>query len=55
MPDNPITWGVLPDGVLDRIVVFSPHFDDAALGTAHLLGAHPDALVVTVMGGPPPS
>jgi len=55
VPDNPITWGVLPDGVLDRIVVFSPHFDDAALGTAHLLGAHPDALVVTVMGGPPPS
>ena len=55
MPDNPITWGVLPEGVLERIVVFSPHFDDAALGTAHLLGAHPDSLVVTVMGGPPPT
>jgi LmbE family N-acetylglucosaminyl deacetylase len=55
VPDAPtITWGVLPDGVLERIVVVSPHFDDAALGAAHLLGAHPGASVITVMGGPPP-
>jgi LmbE family N-acetylglucosaminyl deacetylase len=49
-----ITWGVLPDGVLDRVVLFSPHFDDAALGAAHFLFAHPGSAVVTVMGGPPP-
>jgi LmbE family N-acetylglucosaminyl deacetylase len=36
------------------VLLFSPHFDDAALGAAHLLGAHPDSLVVTVFGGPPP-
>ncbi len=54
MAPNPITWGILPDRALDRVVVFSPHFDDAALGAAHLLGAHPDSLVVTVFGGRPP-
>jgi len=46
-------WGALEDGVLDRIVVVSPHFDDAALGAAHLLHFHQDCTVVTVMGGRP--
>lgn len=46
---------MLPDGCLDRVVVCSPHFDDAALGTAHLLSAHPDSTVVTVFGGRPAS
>ncbi|MEX1007632.1 MAG: PIG-L family deacetylase [Acidimicrobiia bacterium] len=54
MAPNPITWGILPERTLDRVLVFSPHFDDAALGAAHLLGAHPDSLVATVFGGPPP-
>jgi LmbE family N-acetylglucosaminyl deacetylase len=53
VPDNPITWGVLPDGLLERVLVCSPHFDDAALGAAHLLFAHPGSVVVTVFGGPP--
>jgi LmbE family N-acetylglucosaminyl deacetylase len=44
---------VLPDGCLDRVVVCSPHFDDAALGAAHLLTAHPGSTVVTVFGGRP--
>src|SRR5947209_11865573 len=48
-----ITWGVLDDAIFERIIVLSPHFDDAALGAAHLLFAHPGATVVTVMGGPP--
>jgi len=52
-PSNPITWGVLPAGCLDRVLVCSPHFDDAALGAAHLLSAHPGSTVVTVFGGPP--
>jgi LmbE family N-acetylglucosaminyl deacetylase len=32
----------------------SPHFDDAALGAAHLLSAHPGSTVITVCGGKPP-
>ena len=48
-----MTWGILPEGTLERVLLFSPHFDDAALGAAHMLGAHPDSLVVTVFGGPP--
>jgi LmbE family N-acetylglucosaminyl deacetylase len=54
MPAQPvITWGVLPEGCLDRVVVCSPHFDDAALGAAYLLLAHPGSTVVTVFGGRP--
>jgi len=52
-PENQITWGVLPAGCLERVVVCSPHFDDAALGAAHLLGAHPGSTVITLFGGPP--
>ena len=52
-PGNTITWGVLPQDCLDRVVVCSPHFDDAALGAAHLLIAHPGSTVVTVFGGRP--
>jgi LmbE family N-acetylglucosaminyl deacetylase len=40
---------------LALIVVVSPHFDDAALGAAHLLLGHPGSTVVTVFGGPPPA
>lgn len=48
-------WGVLDDGVLDRIVVVSPHFDDAVLGAAHVLHSYPGTTVVTVTGGRPPA
>lgn len=48
-------WGALDGGDLDRMVVVSPHFDDAALGTAHLLSSHPGSTVVTVLGGRPGS
>lgn len=46
-------WGALEAGALERIVVVSPHFDDAVLGASHLLGAHPGTVVVTVHGGTP--
>ena len=46
-------WGSLDDGELDRVVVVSPHLDDAALGAAHLLSSHPGSTVVTVMAGRP--
>ena len=54
-PRHAITWGILPEGCLDRVLLCSPHFDDAALGAAYLLFAHPGSTVVTVCGGPPPA
>ena len=38
---------------LERLVVVSPHFDDAVLGCGLLLAAHPGATVITVLGGFP--
>jgi LmbE family N-acetylglucosaminyl deacetylase len=52
--DDKALWGALPDHALDRIVVVSPHFDDAALGAAHLLTSYPGSTVVTVLAGRPP-
>jgi LmbE family N-acetylglucosaminyl deacetylase len=49
------TWGLVDEALLRRIVVFSPHFDDAILGAAHLLGTHRGSTVVTVAAGEPPS
>ncbi|MHB8466651.1 MAG: PIG-L deacetylase family protein [Acidimicrobiales bacterium] len=43
---------------LARIVVVSPHFDDAALGASHLLVRHAatsETTVITVLGGRPPA
>jgi LmbE family N-acetylglucosaminyl deacetylase len=53
MPDHGLTWGVLPVDTFARVLVFSPHFDDAAMGAGHLLLAHPGATVCTVFAGPP--
>jgi LmbE family N-acetylglucosaminyl deacetylase len=50
-----VTWGLIDRSVLDRIVVVSPHFDDAALGAAHLLSTYPGSTVITVLGGRPPT
>ncbi len=46
-------WGLLDASTWERLVVVSPHFDDAALGTAHLLGTYPGSTVITVLGGRP--
>ena len=43
-------WGLVDPAVLASIVVVSPHFDDAALGAAHLLTSHPGSTVITVLG-----
>jgi LmbE family N-acetylglucosaminyl deacetylase len=48
-------WGLPEPGELDRLVVVSPHLDDAVLGTARLLARHPGATVVTVFAGNPPA
>lgn len=50
-----ITWGEVAPGELARIVVVSPHFDDAALGAAYLLTTYPGSTVITVFGGRPPA
>jgi LmbE family N-acetylglucosaminyl deacetylase len=49
------TWGEVDPAAFERIVVLSPHFDDAAMGAGHLLGSYADTTVVTVLGGPPPA
>jgi LmbE family N-acetylglucosaminyl deacetylase len=48
-------WGILEPGVLERITIVSPHFDDAALGAGHLLATYPGSTVITVLGGQPPA
>jgi LmbE family N-acetylglucosaminyl deacetylase len=53
MTDHGLTWGVLPPETFARVLVFSPHFDDAAMGAGHLLLAHPGSTVCTVFAGPP--
>jgi LmbE family N-acetylglucosaminyl deacetylase len=50
-----VTWGLVDAGTLSRIVVVSPHFDDAVLGAAHLIAGHPGTTVITVLGGRPPA
>jgi LmbE family N-acetylglucosaminyl deacetylase len=45
-----------PPGIdLARVMVISPHFDDAVMSCGHLLAAAGAALVVTVFGGSPSS
>ncbi len=48
-------WGAVDRAAWKRIVVVSPHFDDAALGAAHLIISHPGTTVVTVLAGQPPA
>jgi LmbE family N-acetylglucosaminyl deacetylase len=48
-------WGLVESGTLARIVVVSPHFDDAVLGAAHVIDGHPGTTVITVLGGRPPA
>lgn len=48
-------WVEVPTDALSRIVVVSPHFDDAVQGAGYLLAGHPGSTVVTVFGGRPPA
>ncbi len=50
-------WGRATPAELERLVVVSPHLDDAVLGCGRLLAVHPGSTVVTVFTGrptPPP-
>lgn len=46
-------WAEAPN--LERIVVVSPHFDDAVQGAGLLLARHPGSIVLTVFAGAPPA
>ncbi|HEY3832625.1 MAG TPA: PIG-L family deacetylase [Acidimicrobiia bacterium] len=48
-------WGLVGDDELARVVVVSPHLDDAVLGCGQLMAEWPGATVVTVFGGNPPA
>jgi len=48
-------WGHPEPGDLDRVVVVSPHLDDAVLGCGLLLAAIPGTTVLTVFTGAPPA
>jgi LmbE family N-acetylglucosaminyl deacetylase len=52
--DEP-TWGEVDPAAFERIVVVSPHFDDAAMGAGHLLGSYQNTTVITVLAGRPPA
>ena len=47
-------WGLPEPGELERIVVVSPHLDDAVLSCARLMAANPGCTVVTLFVGNPP-
>jgi LmbE family N-acetylglucosaminyl deacetylase len=49
-----VSWGLLEPGVLERVLVISPHLDDAALGAAELIASYPGMTVLTVFAGAPP-
>jgi LmbE family N-acetylglucosaminyl deacetylase len=46
-------WGLVAPAELERVVVVSPHLDDAVLGCGRLLAAHPGATVITLYAGAP--
>src|SRR4051812_22965133 len=48
-------WVHAPTDELERIVVVSPHFDDAVMGAGYLIAGHPGTTVLTVFGGRPPA
>jgi LmbE family N-acetylglucosaminyl deacetylase len=48
-------WGLLTDAEVERVVIVSPHLDDAVLGCGLFMLAHPGATVVTVFAGNPPA
>jgi len=48
------SWGRVTVAELQRLVIISPHLDDAVLGCGQLMSRHPGAVVVTVFAGNPP-
>ncbi len=48
-----IMWGLEESGELDRLLVISPHLDDAVMSCGALLLAHPGATVATLFAASP--
>ncbi|MGZ4712663.1 MAG: PIG-L deacetylase family protein [Acidimicrobiia bacterium] len=46
-------WGLVDPAELERVVIVSPHLDDAVLGCGRFMAAHPGVTVVTVYAGGP--
>ncbi|MBK5288719.1 MAG: PIG-L family deacetylase [Acidimicrobiia bacterium] len=46
-------WGLVSPAELERVVILSPHLDDAVLGCGRFMAEHPGATVVTVYAGAP--
>ena len=46
-------WGLVPEAAFEKVVIISPHLDDAVLGCGQLMSAHPGAVVVTIFAGNP--
>jgi LmbE family N-acetylglucosaminyl deacetylase len=55
MADGLTAWGWVEDDELARVLVLSPHPDDAVLSCGQFLARHPGATVVTVFCGIPAS
>ena len=53
LPPEMRTWGTVPPAELARLVIVSPHLDDAVLSCSYLLAAHLGVAVVTVFAGRP--
>lgn len=52
-PPDMRDWGTVSATELARIVIVSPHLDDAVLGCSYLMAAHPGVTVVTAFAGRP--
>src|SRR6476620_2692847 len=48
-------WGLVSEAERQRIVIVSPHLDDAVLGSALRMIAAPTTSVITVLAGNPPA
>lgn len=48
-------WGLVSDAERERVVIVSPHLDDAVLGCGLYMIANPGVTVVTVFAGNPPA
>ncbi len=46
-------WGLVRPEELERVVILSPHLDDAVLGCGRFMAEHPGTTVVTVYAGAP--
>jgi LmbE family N-acetylglucosaminyl deacetylase len=46
-------WGLEEPGAHDRLLVVSPHLDDAVISCGALMRAHPGAIVVTMFAASP--